>query len=291
MVSEYYFIRERKEFMDLLKTTPTDFESYLRNRQTQNYMVGFLRGKKMYDKKFVDENDLLEVIAAIEKLDIKVGIFEQYNDSLAYFSKNLALKLPKEMAIKRITLKRPTLNELSEETKNLILETNYLDQKLYEYCLERFKRETEGISGDFRFTGDKYDHVIAYAARACFYEFCLNNKKFIQNNFDFFKDLTFHLLQGEKITDGRIFAKSWNDTFLKHFEAKFSSTGLNTALQSDELSDEDPVEYASNIGSTIDKYLKANPHERYQGLKLDYSLIQIAQFEKKSVIRRLFGRN
>lgn len=290
MISEYYFIKERKEFMDLIKPKPMNFEAYINSRQTQNYMIGFLKGKRMYDLKFVTEQDLSDVIAAIEKLDIKVGIFEKYNDSLAYFSKELNLVLPKEMEVKRITLKRPKMDELDQATTSLIVEKNQLDVQLYDYCLKRFQKESFGIKGDFQFKGDKFDHVIAFAARACFYEFCVSTKSFISNNFEFFKDLTFHLLEGEKMRDGRLFASTWNSTFLNHLENKFPDSGLVKSLKAETIYNADPVEHAHNIGQAIDSYLRENPHERFGGLKLNHALIIIQQPTKNTFLEKLFGK-
>ena len=36
MISEYYFLRERKNFMDLLRSQPRNFSEYIKNIQTQN---------------------------------------------------------------------------------------------------------------------------------------------------------------------------------------------------------------------------------------------------------------
>lgn len=291
MVSEYYFIKERKEFVNLIKPRPKDFHSYLSNRQTQNYMVGFLKGKKMYDKNGVTEADLADVIKAIDKLDIKVGIFENYNDSLAYFEKKGGLKVPKELSIKRVTFKRPNINQLDDELIQLIESTNKLDVELYNYCLNRFKEKTNGIQGKFKFTGDKYDHVIAYSARACFYEFCIQHKTFISNNFEFFKDLTFHLLNGRKIKDGRLFVETWNLTFLNHFNDYFPSSKLNLKLQHQLPKLDDPIDYADSIGGTIEAHLKENPHERYLGMKLKMELIPVIPTKKNSSrLSRLFGK-
>lgn len=46
LISEYYFLKERKNFMDLLRKQPRDFNDYILNPQTQNYMTGFLCWQK-----------------------------------------------------------------------------------------------------------------------------------------------------------------------------------------------------------------------------------------------------
>ena len=130
LLSEYSFIKTRPEFMNLIKPSPKDFDSYIKSKQAQNYMIGFLIGKRMYDPSFVDRDDLELVKNAIRNINIKVGIFEQYVASLSYFSEYSNLKWPKKIDIKRITLNRPTVADISEETKQLILKNNALDLNL-----------------------------------------------------------------------------------------------------------------------------------------------------------------
>jgi Sulfotransferase family. len=86
LISEYYFLKERKNFMDLLRIKPKSFEDYIRNPQTQNYMVGFLVGRRIFDINPAKEIDLDNVLDAIEGLPIHTGIFEHFNESLSYFS-------------------------------------------------------------------------------------------------------------------------------------------------------------------------------------------------------------
>ncbi|MFT6246471.1 MAG: hypothetical protein ACJAXI_003251, partial [Crocinitomicaceae bacterium] len=197
VISEYYFIKERKEFTKLLKPHPKDFESYIRNRQTQNYVVNFLKGKRMYSTVAANADHLEDVLESIDELPIHVGIFEQFSDSLAYFSNAIGIEWNKEITIKRMTLRRP---KVSEELKKLIEECNSLDMELYNYCLKRFDTSNKAKE-KFAFHGDRYDHIIAYASGACLYEFCLEDKSFIKQNFLFFKDLTFYLINDQKIVD------------------------------------------------------------------------------------------
>ena len=161
LLSEYSFIKTRPEFMNLIKPTPKDFDSYIKNKQTQNYMIGFLVGKRMYDTSFVDRDDLELVKNAIRNINIKVGIFDHYAASLSYFSEYSNLKWPKKIDIKRITLNRPTVADISEETKLLILKNNALDLNLYQYALDIFNSKIKNISNKkVQFKGNKYDYVL-----------------------------------------------------------------------------------------------------------------------------------
>lgn len=292
VISEYYFIKERNEFTDLLKPKPTDLESYIRNRQTQNYMTGFLKGKRMYSTVAVTEDDLEDVLEAIDELPVHVGIFEQYSNSLAYFSKTIGIKWKKDIEIKRMTLRRPKVSEVTEEIRKLIEECNSLDMELYNYCLDRFNQSVQGVKGSFSFHGDKYDHVIAYAARTCLYEFCLENKNFIKQNFLFFKDLTFYLLNDLKIKDGRNLTSVWNQTFLDTFDKHFPMSELALELRKSEVFNEDPLEHAHKIGQTIDAFFVENSSEKgnYRGMTLDKSLIQKPTPSKKTLFKKIFGK-
>ena len=141
MISEYYFIKERQGFMNLLVNKPESFEDYVLNPQTPNYMVGFLLGKKMYDNTPTTNADLEQVISAIDNLPIYVGIFEQFSESLNYFGENLDIKWNDDIEVKRMTFQRPKKEEISSELQKIILKKNNLDNKLYEYCLEKFYRK------------------------------------------------------------------------------------------------------------------------------------------------------
>ena len=86
LISEYYFIKDRSEFMSMLNPLPRNLAEYAKHRQTANYMLGFLLGKRMYDTDPVDENDLEMVLNTIQHLPIRVGFFEEYEQSMKSFS-------------------------------------------------------------------------------------------------------------------------------------------------------------------------------------------------------------
>lgn len=292
VISEYYFIKERKEFTNLLKPSPKNFEAYIRNNQTQNYVVNFLKGKRMYSTVKATETDLEDILEAIDELPIHVGIFEQFADSLAYFTDTVGIGWNKEIAIKRMTLRRPKVSDVSSELKDLIIECNSLDMELYNYCLERFNARNK-TKGKFRFHGDRYDHIVAYAARACLYEFCMEDKNFIKQNFAFFKDLTFYLIHEHRVIDGRILTTVWNQTFLSTFEKHFKGSTLNQALNANETFNEDPIEHAHNIGQVIDAFFKKNPSEKgyYRNMELDKSLVpSLKTPKKKGILSSLFKK-
>ena len=231
VTSEYYFIRERKEFIDLLKNKPKDFASYINNKQTQNGVVNFLVGRRMYDLHAANNSDLENVLEVIDNVPIHVGIFEQFAISMKYISEITGINWKKNIEVKRMTFKRPQVDDLSEEVKDLILEKNQLDLKLYEYCLAKFNSiSSEYDETKINFIKDKYNHVIPYSAKCCFFEFCMENKRFIKQNFNYFKSLTFYLLNTKKIRDGKEYTTTWNETFLNSIEDQFPNSDFSKIL-------------------------------------------------------------
>ena len=168
LVSEYYFINNRSEFTKLIKTRPKTFEEYVKSSQTQNYVINFLKGNRMYSRLTTAE-DLKSIIDAIESLPIHVGIFEHFSESLVYFTKYIGIEWKKDIPIKRMTIRRPKIENISKELIELIEKNNALDLKLYEHCLHKFQKESGLRSNKHRFSGNRYDHVLAFAARACLY--------------------------------------------------------------------------------------------------------------------------
>jgi hypothetical protein len=98
---------------------------------------------------------------------------------------------------------------------------------------------------------------------------------FIRQNFIFFRDLTFYLLNVKKVTDGKQFAQLWNKAFITTFSKHFPSSKLTVMLNQLEPNEEDPLEYAFEIGQTIDEYMRANfsKSTRYKGMMLNKMLV------------------
>jgi len=256
ILSEYSFIKPRPEFMGLIKPVPKNFDAYVRNKQTQNYMIGFLVGKKMYDTSFVNKDDLDLVKNAIRNIDIKVGIFEEYAASLSYFSNYSKLKWPKKIEIKRITLNRPSVSEVSEETKALILKHNALDLELYDYALAIFTKRTKDQSKmKLFFKGNKYDYVLKFTERFNLLEATLDNLGFLKTNPQFFESLNNHLHHTLKIKDGKTYVKLWNKALIDALKENFSETSLTKDILKNAVH-EDPLERNIQIGKAIDRNFK-----------------------------------
>ena len=174
-----------------------------------------------------------------------------------------------------MTIRRPKIENISKELIELIEKNNALDLKLYEHCLHKFQKESGLRSNKHRFSGNRYDHALAFAARACLYELVLSDKNFIKQNFNFFKSLTFHLLNDLKIRDGKDLITLWNKTFIETFRKDFPDSLLTEQLCSlqDDLENIDPIDFTYDIGQTIDLFFKNNPKEKslLRNMKFDQS--------------------
>ncbi len=278
MISEYYFIKERQGFMNLLVNKPESFEDYVLNPQTPNYMVGFLLGKKMYDNTPTTNADLEQVISAIDNLPIYVGIFEQFSESLNYFGENLDIKWNDDIEVKRMTFQRPKKEEISSELQKIILKKNNLDNKLYEYCLEKFNREKpKKVKQQIKFELSKHNHIISYTKTLIFFEFCTKNKNYLKQNNLFFRKLNTFLHGKLKITDGHEFAATWNASFQEAVNRTFNGTDFATTICEALKSNEDPLQAAINIGEAIDTFFDKQgkgADKFYKALEFDVSMVK-----------------
>lgn len=281
IISEYYFIKDRQEFMSLLKTKPKNLEDYIKNRQTQNYMVGFLLGKRMYDTDFVTKEDLSLVKNTINNLNIHIGIFENYGESLNYFSKTTGIKIPKKVEIKRMTLNRPKITEVSDSIKKLATEHNKLDFELYEYGLKLFAEASKNISKKtVAFKGDKYSYVLKYTERFNLLEIGLTDKWFINNNHQtYFDPLNLYLHQTLGIKNGKSYVKVWNAHFISTINSFFPNTELATSINKIEI--DEPLGKTEAICKHINMCLKKAKNKYTKKLNFNQAYIDTSLLEKK----------
>ena len=291
MISEYYFIKERKEFTDLIRNKPKDFKAYIKSRQTQNYVVNFLKGRRMYDLHTAKEQDLKEVLEVVQKLPIHMGIFENFSESLTYFSANTGIKWKKNIDVKRMTFKRPKSDEISNEIRELIIENNQLDIQLYNYAFKKFNElNPKLIKTNISFTKDKYNHVIPYCAKWCFFEFCMDNKKFIKQNLEYFKTLTFFLINEKGIRDGKIFTEAWNDSFLNTISTQFPNSDFEKSLITAFNNSNEPLEQTNEIAKALDLFFNEHKNKANNFYKpLVFNSNQVKNPSKKGLLSRLFG--
>jgi len=256
VISEYYFMKDKPVFMNLILNKPKDFKTFIRSTQTANGVLNFLKGKRLYSTSQVRESDLDDVLDAIDEIPIHVGIFEQFEKSLQYFSNETGLTWKKEIEVKRITFRRPDLSDVTEEIKELIIEKNALDIALYDYCLDKFNEKNKNtLPAKIKFNKDKYNHVIPYSVKWNLFEFCMDNKKFLKSHFEFFKAMNFHLLENKRIRDGREFTQVWNKSFLNAMDHAFPGSELCQCVDQAYRGEmEDPLEETYQIAKALDLF-------------------------------------
>lgn len=293
-ISEYHFMKERKDFISLLQPAPKSFAEFVNNRQTHNYVVSFLTGEKIYSRKRPQQTDLDRIKKAIENIPIHVGIFEQYSDSLNFFSKKVNIEWKKSVEVKRITFLRPKVDDISDEIKDNILKFNNLDMELYNFCLERFNKEKTSFSNTkIKFDISKYNHVMPYMANYPFYGFCMENKKYIEKNNNFFKQLSHYLIHTKRISDGYQLTKVWNATFINIIKNAFPNSNFYHDILNAYSSKKDPLEQTYEITHAMDVFFKENKNEKskyFKSLQFDELLVVIPKMEIKQIFKGFFGK-
>ncbi len=296
MISEFYFLHDRAEFMNLLRPKPKTFEEYINHPQTPDYTLGFLIGDSIYNKKRPTKEDLKRVIDTIEELPIHTGIFEHFAESLTYFSRETGVEWAKNIEAKRVTFKRPKMEELDRRLYDRIIETNALDFELYNYCLEKFNTIRKELpKTKITFNIDKYKHVIPYVSMTCLFEYFMDNKYFIRQNFQFFKDLTFFLLKNKGIKDGELFTRTWNQTFVDTVYQHFPDSDFYKTLFNAYSTEKDPLDVTGDIADALDDFFNTNPKTTkkfYKPMTFDSLLVKEHSIKrkKKGFFSKLFSK-
>lgn len=223
LISEYYYIRKNSQFMDLLTDKPSNFKEYVNSPQTANYMLKFLDGQRVYSENILSEGRALEIISLIDMLDVHVGIFEEYDRSLSYFSDVGKFDWPDAIDVKRATINRPSVKQIPQDILDIILSSNRLDIKLYQHCKAKLIERTQKLSiQKIKYQGGKADFIIPYTMWNCILDIELNNRTFIEENMTFFVTLNTYL---HKTTgSGREYAKNWMKLFKKSVAKYFKGT-------------------------------------------------------------------
>lgn len=223
LISEYYYIRKNAEFMDFLTTEPTSFAEYVENPQTSNYMLKFLDGQRIYSEKQMTQERTDEIITIIDQLNIHVGIFEEYDRSLSYFSQVGDFDWPETIDVKRATINRPSIKQISSDILQKIRANNDLDFQLYQHCKTKLIERTQALAiRKFKYQGGKLDFIIPYTVWNCILDIELQNRTFIEENKKFFVTLNIYL---HKTTgSGKEYAKNWMKLFKKSVALYFKGT-------------------------------------------------------------------
>jgi hypothetical protein len=268
LISEYYYIRKNSEFMDLLTTQPKNFSEYVDNPQTSNYMLKFLDGQRIYSNNPLTGQRTLDIISIIDELDIHVGIFEEYDRSLSYFSDVGEFDWPETIDVKRATINRPSVKQISSDVLDKILVTNEFDIKLYQHCKAKLIERTQKLSiNKIKYQGGKLDFIIPYTMWNCILDIELTNRSFIEKNNKFFVTLNIYL---HKTTgSGREYAKSWMKLFKKSVAIYFKATNFGKQIK--QIKKPSPIDEIIAAARIIDEASK----KPSMGLDIDKPRIKL----------------
>jgi hypothetical protein len=282
IVSEYYFIKERDEFFSLLKPAPPNFKEYALHRQTANYVVSFLLGNRIYASQRPTEEDLQLVINEIEQLNFTIGIFEQFNSSLALFKNEVGVQWPKSIENKRVTIIRPEKEEISADLTAKILKKHALDVRLYEFALKRFSNYEVSKDSLVRFKDNRYQYVLTYTNNHNLLELVLKNHPFIGHHKMYFNELQ-RFLSTTSVSSGEEYLIQWKLGFMNALKENKLSKDMSDLLARHE--ETLPINFIQAFGRYIDK---ANPRV-WKDITLVFQRQQIPQNGWISSVFKRFG--
>ena len=277
LLSEYYFIKERDEFFSLLKPSPKNFEEYALHPQTANYVVSFLLGNKMYDKKRPTDDDLSMVKNAIQALNITIGIYENFRESLALFQKKLSVDWPKTIENKRVTIIRPKKEAVSTVLFDKIMTKHHLDVKLYRLAQERFAQEENFGKLSSKIKENRFDYVLTYTNSHFLLELVLKGHPFIATHKNYFNALRKHLAD-LKLNQGEEYLHLWKQAFEHALEENTLPEDLSQLIAANKV--KHPMDFIQEFGNYI-QYTNA------QKLKKIHLEFKPQHLKAKSIISRI----
>ena len=119
------------------KESPMIIENYLSEKSTLNSQTRWLIGKGWLADYEVTENDVDQLIDAMENVDYKVGITEEFDNSMCYFDKSFGMNLNKYEPYQ--SKKNDKKLEVSDDIRMEIREKHKWDYKLYNHFFNKFK--------------------------------------------------------------------------------------------------------------------------------------------------------
>lgn len=256
--SEYYFLRTRKEFMELLPRQPRSFYEYCKFKNTQNGMIKFILGHRIFSNPILLETDLNNLLEQMDNLNIRVGIFEKYENSLNYFEQTIPqIKWNNTIQKKRITIDKPHQIELTSEQIEEIKMANDLDYKLYAYAVNKLAHFLEGKSlKNYELIGTKYDYIEMYTRRFVLIETRLSKEglRFLATNKTFFSELNLQLRKKNLV--GRNYVENWNSLFTDALKKSTNDLDFHNSLDQIILNENDPLEISFGIANLLNIYLE-----------------------------------
>ncbi|CAG5086344.1 sulfotransferase family protein [Parvicella tangerina] len=261
LFSEYYFLKPRKEFMSLLPRTPRSFYEYCKFKNTQNSIIKFLLGHRMYSNPILNESVYSQLIERIETLNIKIGIFEDYVRSLVYLEKELNISWNETIQKKRITIDKPSYLELSNEEYDEIKELNSFDFKLYEYAVKILNESNVNLdTANIVLSGSRYDYIEKYTQRFILIETIMTQKgkTFLAQNKSFFAKLNLSLHR--KKLRGQEYVRAWNSAFRASLVNAIDDHKTLEKLENISSNCDDPLQESFALAKLINTELNKSTH-------------------------------
>lgn len=264
LLSEYYFLKDRKEFMTLLPKRPKNFYDYCIMTNTNNGMIKFLLGYRIYSSFSIGLVEYEQVVSAIDSLPIRVGVLEKFVDSLSYFSDCFGVSWSNMIEKKRVTINKPSRHGLTETELQLVKEKNKYDYMLYEKAISDLESSKFNML-DIEVGGNKYDYVLKYTERFILFESVLSNRDFLKVNKKYFEKLNLSL--HNSCSTGEEYVKKWNDSVLLAFKNGYGDCQLTNEVERFEVAD--PLEFSFYLAECVNKFYDAVPvMKRIESLSL-----------------------
>ena len=271
IISEYNFLKCRKEFMNLFDKRPNNLLEYIENEQTHNSMVNALVGIRLITRveENIAEQNLLKVLKKKKKLNFLIGKTEDFSNSLNYIIQETQIEINNTINIKRPTIYKEPI-ENYEELKEIFIKNNKYDYILYNKLEEIYKIQMSKvkIKKEFNIRGDKYSYILNYTTQFSIFEAFNVNKFFIEKYLNVLKEMDRCVkseLSSNCINPGKVYIINWLKLFIKYFklDQKINlEDPIKTMIDVQNIKENLFIHIPKTGGSTFVNYLQTSlePH-------------------------------
>ena len=127
------------------RSVPHTLDEYIEDPRFSNLQLKFLLGKDPDDGGALTDADLQDAKRLISTLGIKVGILEQYSESLHFFERVTGSRIPLGVVVVRNTNRSSRAQRgVDDAMRQRIRNMNALDQQLYDFAKTLFGEQIAG---------------------------------------------------------------------------------------------------------------------------------------------------
>ena len=222
--SEYHYLKDKDEFMNLFEKIPENFKEFIENSQNKNPMINFMIGHRLYTR--LSDSECLEnlncIMEAINNLNFVIGETENYNLSLNNFVDKTGIIIPEKIINKRMAIQKRKIDEW-KYLEDYFKEKNKMDYILYYTLKEIFNSQVGMIKNikNYEFVGNKYDYVQIYITRHNILEAYDVPRNFIKLNLNSLMDIHRTVLKGKEESNtenGKQYLIDWLKLFSRRFK-------------------------------------------------------------------------